>query len=165
MRQLQKPKRARGGGAPADAGTAACAPSWTCTTRAPTAPGRQPCWPPLRAVLPGLTGLGLPVVDGYAALDPDGRLGLGAHAHAKFGIPMMGVAKSRYRTAIHAVPDLRGSSARPLFVTAAGMPPTDATDLVRRMTGRYPLPDALRGADALARAGPPAASLTGRQPG
>jgi deoxyribonuclease V len=42
--------------------------------------------PPLHAVLDGLSGLGLLVVDGYADLDPGGRSGLGAHAHAAFGI-------------------------------------------------------------------------------
>ncbi len=46
--------------------------------------------PPLRAVLGGLSGLGLLVVDGYADLDPSGRPGLGAHAHAEFGIPVIG---------------------------------------------------------------------------
>ena len=84
--------------------------------------------------------------------------------HAEFGIPVIGVAKSRFRTATHAVPVLRGSSARPVFVTAAGMPAADAADLVRGMAGRYRLPDALRGADTLARTGPPAATMTGRQP-
>ena len=121
--------------------------------------------PPLRAVLGGLGGLGLLVVDGYADLDPDGRPGLGAHVHAEFGIPVIGVAKSRFRTATHAVPVQRGSSVRPLFVTAAGMPAADAADLVRRMAGRYRLPDALRRADTLARAGPTAAIMTGCQPG
>jgi deoxyribonuclease V len=111
--------------------------------------------PPLRAVLENLSGLGLLVVDGYADLDPAGRPGLGAHAHAEFGIPVIGVAKSRFRTATHAVPVLRGSSARPLFVTSAGMSAADAADLVRHMTGRYRLPDALRRADTLARTGPP----------
>ena len=76
----------------------------------------------------------------------------------------MGVAKSRLRTATHAVPVLRGSSARPLFVTAAGIPSADAADLVRRMAGQYRLPDALRRADTLARADPPAISMTDRQP-
>ena len=113
--------------------------------------------PPLRAVLDELSGLGLLVVDGYADLDPDGRPGLGARAHAEFGIPVIGVAKSRFRTATHAVPVVRGTLVRPLFVTAAGMPSIDAADLVRRMAGRYRLPDALRRADTLARAGPPAA--------
>jgi deoxyribonuclease V len=108
--------------------------------------------PPLRAVLDDLSGLSLLVVDGYADLDPSGRPGLGAHAHAEFGIPVIGVAKSRFRTATHAVAVVRGSSVRPLFVTAAGMPSADAADLVRRMAGRYRLPDALRRADNLARA-------------
>ena len=110
--------------------------------------------PPLRAVLEDLSGLGLLVVDGYADLDPVGRPGLGAYVHAEFGIPVIGVAKSRFRTATHAVPVVRGSSVRPLFVTAAGMPSAEAADLVRRMAGRYRLPDALRRADTLARAGP-----------
>ena len=60
--------------------------------------------PPLRAVLGGLSGLGLLMVDGYADLDPSGRPGLGAHTHAEFGIPVIRVAKSRFRTATHAVP-------------------------------------------------------------
>ena len=46
--------------------------------------------PPLRAVLADLDGLGLLVVDGYADLDPGGRPGLGARAHAEFGIPVIG---------------------------------------------------------------------------
>jgi deoxyribonuclease V len=121
--------------------------------------------PPLRAVLEDLSGLGLLVVDGYADLDPGGRPGLGARAHAEFGIPVIGVAKSRFRTATHAVPVVRGSSARPLFVTSCGMPLAEAADLVRRMAGRYRLPDALRRADTLARTGPPAAAMTDRQPG
>jgi deoxyribonuclease V len=112
--------------------------------------------PPLRAVLHDVRGLGLLVVDGYADLDPDGRPGLGAHAHAEFGIPVVGVAKSAFRTATHAIAVLRGTSARPLFVTAAGMPRTDAADLVRHMAGRFRLPDALRRADTLARTGGPA---------
>jgi deoxyribonuclease V len=110
-----------------------------------------------------VSGLSLLVVDGYADLDPSGRPGLGAHAHAEFGIPVIGVAKSRFRTATHAVPVNRGSSVRPLFVTAAGMPAADAAGLVRRMTGRYRLPDALRRADHLARADPPTATTTGRR--
>jgi deoxyribonuclease V len=110
--------------------------------------------PPLRAVLEDLSGLGLLVVDGYADLDPAGRPGLGARAHAEFGIAVIGVAKSRFRTATHAVPVVRGASARPLFVTSAGMPSAEAADLVRRMAGRYRLPDALRRADTLARTDP-----------
>ena len=108
--------------------------------------------PPLRAALNGLADVALLIVDGYADLDPGGRPGLGAHAHAEFGIPVIGVAKSQFRTATHAVPVVRGeSSARPLFVTAAGMSRPQAADQVRHMAGRHRLPDALRRADALAR--------------
>ncbi len=111
--------------------------------------------PPLQTVLAGLAGMALLVVDGYVDLDPAGRAGLGAHAHAEFGVPVIGVAKSAFRPAAHAVPVLRGASARPLYVTAVGIPRGEAADLVRRMAGQYRLPDALRRADTLARHGLP----------
>jgi deoxyribonuclease V len=105
------------------------------------------------------------VIDGYTDLDSGGRPGLGAHAHAEFGVPVIGVAKSALPTATHAVPVLRGTSVRPLFVTAAGMPRDQAADLVRHMAGQHRLPDALRRADTLARTSPPAAQLADRQHG
>jgi deoxyribonuclease V len=106
------------------------------------------------AVLDDLSGLGLLVVDGYADLDPrrPGRPGRACARRVRH--PVIGVAKSRFRTATHAVPVVRGCSARPLLVTAARMPAADAADLVRRMADRYRLPDALRRVDTLARAGP-----------
>jgi deoxyribonuclease V len=79
---------------------------------------------------------------------------LGAYAHEAFAVPVIGVAKTAFRGATHAVPVLRGASARPVLVTAAGLPSADAADLVRRMAGRFRIPDALRRADQLARAGP-----------
>lgn len=109
--------------------------------------------PPMRAVLDGLSGMALLVVDGYADLDPDGQPGLGAHACAEFAAPVIGVAKSAFRTATHAVPVRRGTSGRPLYVTAAGMPRTEAADIVRHMAGSHRMPDALRRADSLARHG------------
>jgi deoxyribonuclease V len=116
--------------------------------------------PPLRAVLHGMPGLGLLVVDGYAGLDPRGRPGLGAHAHTEFGIPVIGVAKSVFRTATHAIAVRRGTSARPVFVTAAGMSRTHAAELIQNMAGRFRIPDALRRADTLARTGPPEVTQT-----
>jgi deoxyribonuclease V len=109
--------------------------------------------PPMRAVLDGLSGMALLVVDGYADLDPDGKPGLGAHACAEFAVPVIGVAKSAFRAATHAVPVLRGTSGRPLYVTAAGMPRAEAADIVRHMAGQHRMPDALRRADSLARHG------------
>ena len=133
---------------------AATGSSW-CLRSQPYQPGRFYLreLPPLHAVLDGLTGMTLLVIDGYADLDPDGRPGLGARAHDEFGVPVIGVAKSAFRTATHAIPVLRGTSARPLYVTAAGMPRADAAALVRHMAGLHRMPDALRRVDALARHG------------
>jgi deoxyribonuclease V len=107
--------------------------------------------PPLRAVIPAADELALMVVDGYVDLDPDGRPGLGAHVHDEFGVPVIGVAKTAFLTATHAAPVLRGQSARPLYVTAAGMTISDAAVLVAEMAGPFRLPDALTTVDRLAR--------------
>lgn len=107
--------------------------------------------PALRAVLADVTGLGQLIIDGYVDLDATGRPGLGAHAHLEFGVPVIGVAKTAFHTATHAIPVLRGRSARPLYVTAAGLPLAEAAEQVRTMTGRFRLPDAVRRADALGR--------------
>jgi deoxyribonuclease V len=109
--------------------------------------------PALRAVLNDAGGLALVVVDGYVDLDPAGRPGLGAHVHAEWGVPVVGVAKTAFRSATHAVEVRRGAATRPLYVTARGMPVAEAGRLVERMAGAYRIPDALRRVDALARAG------------
>jgi deoxyribonuclease V len=110
--------------------------------------------PALRAVLADAGRLCLIVVDGYVDLDPGGRPGLGAHVHQEFAVPVIGVAKTSFRTATHAIPLTRAGSARPLFVTAAGLPLGEAALLVGQMAGRNRIPDALRRADALARGCP-----------
>jgi deoxyribonuclease V len=108
--------------------------------------------PCLRTVLAGaLPHVELLVIDGYVDLDPGGRPGLGARAHEEFGVPVVGVAKTRFATASHAIPVTRGQAARPLYVTAAGLPLADAAALVQAMSGEYRLPDALRRVDQLAR--------------
>ena len=109
--------------------------------------------PPLLAVLTDAGQVDLVVVDGYVDLDPAGRPGLGAHLHERTGIPVIGVAKSAFRTAAHAVAVLRGTATRPLYVTSAGVPLDGAAELVRLMAGAHRLPDALRRVDALARSG------------
>lgn len=108
--------------------------------------------PAVKAVIPASGRLALVVVDGYADLDPDGRPGLGAYVQAELGVPVIGVAKTRFMTATHAARVLRGRSSRPLYVTAAGMPVADAASLVAEMAGQFRLPDAIKLADRLARA-------------
>ena len=58
--------------------------------------------PPLRTMLAPVRTLGLLVIDGCADLDPGGRPGLGAHAHAAFGVPVIDVAKTWLHAASHA---------------------------------------------------------------
>jgi deoxyribonuclease V len=107
--------------------------------------------PAIRAVL---APVDLLVVDGYVDLDPEGRPGLGAHVHAEIGRPVIGVAKTAFRSATHAVPVVRGAGARPLYVTAAGIPVDDAAALVSAMAGAHRIPDALRRVDRLSRSVP-----------
>ena len=108
--------------------------------------------PPLLDAVAALDAVpDLLVVDGYATLDPAGRPGLGAHAHDALGVPVVGVAKTAFRGATHAVPVLRGGAQRPLLVTAVGLAVEEAAQLVRGMAGPHRLPDALRRVDALSR--------------
>jgi len=111
--------------------------------------------PPLRAVLRSAGQLRLIIVDGYVDLDPEGRPGLGSYVHQELAIPVIGVAKTSFRTATHAIPVYRGGSTRPLYVTAAGLPPSDAANLISKMSGTHRLPDALRRVDALTRGARP----------
>ena len=127
------------------------------TTRAPVPDGYQPGafylreLPLLLAVLDGLDGLATVIVDGYVWLDA-GRPGLGGHLWRALGdaVPVVGVAKSRFAGA-SAIEVRRGTSARPLHVTAAGIDATAAAALVTAMHGAHRLPTLLQRADHLAR--------------
>jgi deoxyribonuclease V len=107
--------------------------------------------PPIRAVCRHAGPFALIVVDGYVDLDPQGQRGLGGYVHAEFGAPVIGVAKTSYRSATHAAQIRRGQSARPLYITAAGLTITEAAGLVENMAGPFRIPDALRTVDRLAR--------------
>ena len=107
--------------------------------------------PAIRAVLAQTGPVELLVVDGFVDLDPAGRPGLGAHVHAELGRPVIGVAKTFFHSATHAVPVLRGSSRRPLYVTAAGLALAEAAAIVEQMDGGTRIPTALGLVDRLAR--------------
>lgn len=95
------------------------------------------------------------VVDGYVTLDESGREGLGAHLYAALGrrAAVIGVAKSRFKGSPHALALLRGSSQRPLYITAAGIPPEQAAAHVQAMHGEHRLPTLLTLVDGLCRRG------------
>jgi deoxyribonuclease V len=94
------------------------------------------------------------VIDGYVWLE-DKRPGLGGHLFASLGgrIPVIGVAKTRYRNDIWSIPVLRGTSTQPLFVTSAGIQATEAAHCVRRMHGDHRIPTILALVDGAARDG------------
>jgi len=56
------------------------------------------------------------LADGYVDLDPQGRPGLGAHVHARIGVPVIGATKTAFRTATHAVAVHRGNGADSITV-------------------------------------------------
>ena len=108
--------------------------------------------PCIRAVLTLGPTLELLLIDGYATLDPHGRPGLGAHAAEVIGIPVIGIAKTPFRGATHAIEVIRGAATRPLYVTTAGgLTAADAATIVTEMAGTNRLPTALVRVDSLAR--------------
>ncbi len=95
------------------------------------------------------------IVDGYVDLDANGRPGLGRHLYDALDgrIALVGVAKTPFAGigADHAV--LRGASARPLFVTAAGLDLDAAKRAVISMHGAHRIPTLLKRVDRLSRTG------------
>jgi deoxyribonuclease V len=98
------------------------------------------------------------VVDGYVWLGA-ARPGLGARLYRALNerIPVVGVAKNRWAAPgpvdgwRRTIPVVRGRSAKPLFVTSAGLDVGIAAALVASMHGKYRVPTLLAAVDRLAR--------------
>lgn len=108
-----------------------------------------PCLLPLVRRAREAHAIGTIVVDGY--VDLGDRPGMGRHLHDALdgACAVVGVAKTQFAGA-RAVAITRGTSSRPLWVTATG----DAEEAARRvqaMAGRGRIPKLLREADRLAR--------------
>jgi deoxyribonuclease V len=99
------------------------------------------------------TGYRTIVIDGYVDLDEHGTPGLGGHLHEHLGgrVGVVGVAKTAFRGSLFAARVLRGVSHNPLYVTARGLVPEEAAELVQRMHGGHRIPTLLRRVDGLAR--------------
>lgn len=93
------------------------------------------------------------VVDGYVVLDGAGTPGLGMHLHQHLDgrAAVVGVAKRAFRGGAFAEQVVRGTSARPLYVTAIGVEPAAAAAEVRSMHGLHRIPTLLGRVDDLAR--------------
>lgn len=90
------------------------------------------------------------VIDGYVWLGGE-RPGLGARLFAEVKVPVIGVAKTPFHDNDRALAVTRGGSARPLYVTSAGIDVAVAASHVSRMHGAHRLPTILKRADRLAR--------------
>jgi deoxyribonuclease V len=105
--------------------------------------------PYLIAVLDRMPALEAILVDAYVWLGPE-RAGLGWHLHQVRQVPVIGVAKTAFAAA-ESIDVLRGTSARPLHVTAIGIDAVLAANRVREMHGEHRIPTLVGRADALAR--------------
>lgn len=99
------------------------------------------------------TPLEVIVIDGYVWLSEDNRLGLGAHLFEALErrTVIVGVAKTGFAGSSFAVPVVRGSGGRALFVTAAGVEPVVAAGWIRSMHGANRIPTLLKRTDRLCR--------------
>lgn len=91
------------------------------------------------------------VIDAYVDLGETRTPGLGRFLHEATGIPVIGVAKSRYAGTPRAYEIQHGSSRRPLFVSAAGLELDEAKKAIKRMAGPNRVPAMIRRADQLSR--------------
>lgn len=93
------------------------------------------------------------VIDGFVWLDDATTRGLGAHLFDALDgrVPVIGVAKNRFRESAVATEVIRGESQRPLFVTSVGMDQLDAAECIRSMHGEFRLPTLLKRADRTGR--------------
>ncbi|RBP42524.1 endonuclease V [Roseimicrobium gellanilyticum] len=108
--------------------------------------------PCLLAVLQACPPVDHLVIDGNVWLD-QGNMGLGAHLYETLlrKVPVIGIAKTAYRGSTDAHAVLRGTSQRPLYVTAAGMDPVVVAELVRHLHGPHRTPTLVTRADQLCR--------------
>jgi len=93
------------------------------------------------------------VIDGYVTLDPAGKPGLGQRLHEALEgrVAIVGVAKTSFAGATHALEVRRGKSEKPLFITASGMDVKLAAAAISRMHGPSRIPTLLRRVDLLSR--------------
>jgi deoxyribonuclease V len=110
--------------------------------------------PCILAVLDDLPGRPEAIlIDGHVVLGGARRDGLGAHLFKALNgaIPVIGVAKSRFRDTPVEAEIRRGNSIRPLYVTSLGISADVARHCVRSMHGEHRIPTVLGAVDRACR--------------
>ena len=111
--------------------------------------------PCLLEVLQSLPPIKTVIVDGHVWLDGISTPGLGAHLYQALEkrVEVIGVAKTKFRGAVAVCEVTRGTSSRPLYVSAAGIQVDVAAACVRSMHGKFRIPSLLKRVDYLCRHG------------
>ncbi|MGH6815636.1 MAG: hypothetical protein ACREC6_08025 [Hyphomicrobiaceae bacterium] len=93
------------------------------------------------------------VIDGYVWLGDGSEPGLGARLFEALGgrTAIIGVAKTIRIDDRCSIPVRRGTSERPLYVTSAGIPQTEAAGTIAAMAGESRIPTLLQLADRACR--------------
>jgi len=92
------------------------------------------------------------IVDSFVVLDDSGKKGLGAYLydHLDKQIPIIGVAKTNFaQNKFNKKEILRGTSLKPLFITALGVDLKDAAEKIAKMDGQYRMPTLLQKLDTI----------------
>jgi len=108
--------------------------------------------PGLLAILKTLPVVETVIIDGYVWLD-NSRPGLGGHLYQALGgrVEVVGIAKTKFRGAVGVCEVMRGTSTRPLYVSAAGIEAGLAAHCVRTMHGEHRIPSLVARVDYLCR--------------
>jgi deoxyribonuclease V len=93
------------------------------------------------------------VIDGYVWLGKPNHYGLGMYLYDAFNkkIPIIGVAKNRFKDTPKECELLRGKSKKPLFITSIGVDLNIAKEFIDSMYGDYRIPKLLKLVDSLTR--------------
>ncbi|MEJ6403297.1 endonuclease V [Yoonia sp. 2307UL14-13] len=93
------------------------------------------------------------VIDGYCTLGRNAANGMGGHLFDALDglIPVVGVAKTKYKDTPTDRELYRGNSSRPLFITAKGIGQTTAMNAIASMSGNYRMPKLLQEIDRISR--------------
>lgn len=99
------------------------------------------------------TNLNTIVIDGYVTLGGNKEPGLGMMLWEYFErtIPVIGVAKSKFEGTPDNTILYRGQSARPLYITSAGVDIIYAKTSIANMHGKHRIPDLLKKTDLLSK--------------